>query len=237
MTGSSARRVARIVALALVVVLVQGLLSSHGTVLAQDAGSLASCLPGWSQGAAPSAERILRCVQEAGGAAAVFGNGVGDDLAADPTEPTPCQPPAAAPAPSEGPGAAAAPEPGPPAVAVPGAGGAAPAVVPAPGAARPAGPATAAFRLCGGDSSETARAIERFIAGRSFSARARSIGDGCLDLTLALTSASPAGGTQSSSLSVGTGRGQITVRLVSQDGQTSVSITDQPASGGRRDDG
>jgi hypothetical protein len=230
MTGSSTRRVARIVALVLVVVLVQGLLASHGTVLAQDAGSLASCLPGWSQGAAPSAERILRCVQEAGGAAAVFG----DDHASDPTEPPPCQPAAA---PSEGPSAAAAPEPGPPVVAAPGAGGAAPAVVPAPGTARSAGPATASFRLCGGDSSETAQAIERFIAGRNFSARARSIGDGCLDLTLALTSASPAGGTQSSSLSVCTGRGQITVRLVSQDGQTSVSITDQPASGGRRDEG
>jgi hypothetical protein len=230
MIGCPRGRVARSAVLALLVVLLPGLLYGQGTVLAQDGGSIASCLPGWSQESAPSAERILRCVREASRSAIV----VGEHAADPPAEPSPCPPVAAPPAPSEAAGRSE--KSAPSAAGDPPAGRSDPAGDSPP--ARGAAAATAAtFRLCGGDGPETARAIERFVDGRSFSARASSRADGCVDLALSLGPPSGAASSQSATLSVGTGRGRVTVRLVSQDGQTRVSIGDQPAPGGRREDG
>jgi hypothetical protein len=225
------RRSGRLVggaALAVAALLLSSLLFSQRAVLAQSGENIASCLPGWSQGAASSAERILRCVQEASGSQEAGGSAtvVESEGTSVPDPVPPCQP--AAPAPSS-------PAPEAPAPAPQAAPPAPPAAPPAPQAAPPAAPsgaaprqqspppATATFQLCGGDDPETARAIERFLAGRGFSARLRGSG-GCAELTLTAIPGSASLGTQSSTLSVGTSQGRVAVRIVSENGQTRVSL-------------
>ena len=79
------------------------------------------------------------------------------------------------------------------------------------------------FRICDADPA-VASAIEHLVAGRSFTARLVSRGDGCAELTV-----TPRGqistGSASSRLSVGLGGGRtITISIVSANGTTSASI-------------
>ena len=79
------------------------------------------------------------------------------------------------------------------------------------------------FRLCGPDAA-VERAIEQLIAGRAFSSRLSSRGDGCAELTLAITSQGPSGsGTSTTSVSLGSGR-TLTVQISSENGATRASI-------------
>lgn len=92
-----------------------------------------------------------------------------------------------------------------------------------PPAASSSGPQEATFHLCGA-SSETARAIEQLIAGRSFSSTLSSHGDGCADLTIRVTSTNPTNGTASSNLSVSLGGGtNLSIEISSAGGATHVS--------------
>ena len=99
-------------------------------------------------------------------------------------------------------------------------------VVPAPPSTSPSG-LQQTFRLCGTPASTTERAIEQFIAGRSYSATLVSRSDGCADLTVTVSPGSSFGlnGQQSTNLSVASGSGgTISVQIVSQNGATQVSI-------------
>jgi hypothetical protein len=105
-----------------------------------------------------------------------------------------------------------------------------PAQTPPPAAPAPAAPAASSgtpsqgsFHLCGPDTT-TAQAIERLIAGRSFSASLSSTADGCADLMIRPTS--PVGnGSATSQLSVSLGSGQnLQLQITSQNGATHVSI-------------
>lgn len=83
----------------------------------------------------------------------------------------------------------------------------------------------ASFHLCGGPDPQAERAIEQLIAGRSFSATLISRPDGCADLTLRVTSSAPnSSARQSATMTVSTGSGRISVRIISEQGTTRVSI-------------
>ena len=100
-------------------------------------------------------------------------------------------------------------------------------VAPAPPSANPSG-LQQTFSLCGTSSaSPTERAIEQFIAGRSYSATLVSRSDGCADLTITVSPGSSFGsnGQQSTNLSVASGSGgTISIQIVSQNGATHVTI-------------
>ncbi len=88
-------------------------------------------------------------------------------------------------------------------------------------------PTEAAFRLCGTADPAAERAIERLIAGRSFSSVLRSRPDGCADLTITIDPRSvPSAGRSSSNVSVSIGSGQaLSVQIVSESGATRATIT------------
>jgi hypothetical protein len=94
---------------------------------------------------------------------------------------------------------------------------------PVPPAASNGTPNQGSFHLCGPDAS-AAQAIEKLIAGRSFSASLNTTADGCADLTVRATS--PVGsGSATSQLSVSLGSGQnLQIKITSQNGETHVSI-------------
>jgi hypothetical protein len=80
------------------------------------------------------------------------------------------------------------------------------------------------FHVCG-TNAQVAQAIEQLIAGRGFSARLTSRGDGCADLAITVMSPDTTSGRASSNLSVslGSGRG-LSIQIVSEDGATHASI-------------
>ncbi len=95
---------------------------------------------------------------------------------------------------------------------------------PPPAAAAP-GANEGSFRLCGPDPA-VARAIEQLVAGRGFSASLFSRGDGCADLTIRVTSPVTSG-TSSSSLNVSIGSGRnLSMRIVSEQGATRVTLSE-----------
>lgn len=91
----------------------------------------------------------------------------------------------------------------------------------------------ATFVICGPDDPATERAIEQFIAGRGFGTALVSRGDGCAELTVMVFPGGGAGTHQSSTTTFSSGEAApISVRIVSADGQTRVSIgspADSPA--------
>jgi len=96
---------------------------------------------------------------------------------------------------------------------------------------RSSSPTEAAFRLCGTADPAAERAIERLIAGRSFSSVLRSRSDGCADLTITIDPRSvPSAGRSSSNVSVSIGSGQaLSVQVVSESGATRATITSTAA--------
>lgn len=82
------------------------------------------------------------------------------------------------------------------------------------------------FQICGSGDAQLERAIERLIAGRSFSVTLQSSGNGCAELTVTTFGVASRGGRQQSVVSVASGNGRtLTLRIVNENGQTSVSIT------------
>jgi hypothetical protein len=80
------------------------------------------------------------------------------------------------------------------------------------------------FHMCGPDT-QAAQAIEQLIAGRGFSARLTSRGDGCADLAINVTSPETTSGRASSNLRVSLGSGQgLSIQIVSEGGATHASI-------------
>jgi hypothetical protein len=80
------------------------------------------------------------------------------------------------------------------------------------------------FHLCGTDA-QAAQAIEQLIAGRGFSARLTSRGEGCADLNIKVTSPDGTSGRASSNLSVSLGAGRgLSIQIVSEGGVTHASI-------------
>jgi hypothetical protein len=99
---------------------------------------------------------------------------------------------------------------------------------PAAPAASASGATEGTFQLCGPDE-QAARAIEKLIAGRSFSASLTSTGSGCAALTIRTTSAAIASGRSSSTMNVSLGSGQrLSIQIVSESGLTHVSIEQAP---------
>ena len=79
------------------------------------------------------------------------------------------------------------------------------------------------FHICNADAA-TEQAIAQLIAGRSFSATLRAVGDGCADLSIRATSAVPNGSsTTNLSVSLGSGR-NLTIRIQSDQGTTHATI-------------
>ena len=88
-------------------------------------------------------------------------------------------------------------------------------------------PGEATFRVCGGPDPATERAIEQIIAGRGFRARLVGRGDGCADLTISVSPQSPPGsasGWRGTQLSISTGSGSISLRIVTENGVTKATI-------------
>jgi hypothetical protein len=80
------------------------------------------------------------------------------------------------------------------------------------------------FHMCGPDA-QAAQVIEQLIAGRGFSARLTSHGDGCADLAIKVTSPDSTSGRASSNLSVSLGAGRgLSIQIVSEGGVTHASI-------------
>jgi hypothetical protein len=80
------------------------------------------------------------------------------------------------------------------------------------------------FHVCGTDA-QAAQAIEQLIAGRGFSARLTSRGDGCADLAIKVASSDTTSGRASSNLTVSLGAGgSLSIQIVSEGGVTHASI-------------
>jgi hypothetical protein len=80
------------------------------------------------------------------------------------------------------------------------------------------------FHICGPDP-QTERAIEQLVAGRGFSSTLSARGDGCADLIVRPTGQVGSGSSSSNvSVSLGSGR-TLSIRIVSDQGATHVSIT------------
>lgn len=88
------------------------------------------------------------------------------------------------------------------------------------------GASQAGFLLCGGMDTATGQAIAHFIGGRGFRAQLTGGPDGCANLTITLTgpSSGTVTGTQSTHLSVSTGKRQVAVDIVTENGVTRASV-------------
>lgn len=80
--------------------------------------------------------------------------------------------------------------------------------------------AQATYHVCGGDT-QTAQAIQQFIAGQNFGSRLVGLSDGCANLTITLLGSANTGGQSTSTQTVN----NVSVRIVNGNGTTQVTIS------------